>query len=83
MRKFFLGLGLVAVAAMAGGAGAWIVGRHTPANLHYIEREVERTPALGAHFASYEEGAYPDLTYAAENAVKAVVNIEAIQQVEV
>ena len=43
---------------------------------------MERTPALGTHFTSYQSDKYPDLTYAAENAVKAVVNIEAIQQVE-
>ena len=34
-------------------------------------------------FTAYEADKYPDLTYAAENAVKAVVNIEAIQQIEV
>ena len=44
--------------------------------------KVERTPALGTHFTSYQSEKYPDLTYAAENAVKAVVNIEAIQQIE-
>ena len=43
---------------------------------------MERTPALGTQFTSYQAEQYPDLTYAAENAVKAVVNIEAVQQVE-
>ena len=33
------------------------------------------------HFVSGR--AYPDLTYAAENAVKAVVNIEVVQEIEV
>ena len=51
--------------------------------MQYIEREVERNPSLGTHFTAYEADKYPDLTYAAENAVKAVVNIEAIQQIEV
>lgn len=51
--------------------------------VQYIEREVERNPSLGTHFTAYEADKYPDLTYAAENAVKAVVNIEAIQQIEV
>jgi len=74
-------LGAIAVSAAAGGLTAWTVADRT-ASVAYIEHEVERTPALGAHFASYEAGKYPDLTYAAENAVKAVVNIEAIQQVE-
>ena len=52
-------------------------------NVEYIERTVERTPALGAQFTSYQEGAYPDLTYAAENAVRAVVNIEVISEIEI
>ena len=82
MKKAFLFLGLVAVSAAAGGVSAWtIAGR--AAQVRYVEREVARTPALGTQFTAYEEGSYPDLTYAAENAVKAVVNIEAIQQVEV
>ena len=40
--------------------------------------------AANAHVAKVEQSThYPDLTYAAENAVKAVVNIEAILEVEV
>ncbi len=34
------------------------------------------------HFTSYKQEKYPDLTYAAENAVKAVVNIEATVRVQ-
>ncbi len=41
------------------------------------------TPALGAHFTSYEQGNYPDLTYAAENAVRAVVGIEVISEIDI
>ena len=37
----------------------------------------------GTHFTSYQAEQYPDLTYAAENAVKAVVNIEVVQEIEV
>lgn len=81
MRKALLFSATIAVAAAAGGLTAWAVADRT-ASVAYIEREVERTPALGAHFTAYEADKYPDLTYAAENAVKAVVNIEAIQQVE-
>ncbi len=81
MRKALLFLATIAVAAAAGGATAWAVADRN-ASVAYIEREVERTPALGAHFTAYEADKYPDLTYAAENAVRAVVNIEAIQQVE-
>ncbi len=82
MKKAFLILGLVAVSAAAGGLTAWAVDGKGDQTVSYVEREVERTPALGNHFTSYQNEQYPDLTYAAENAVKAVVNIEAIQQVE-
>ena len=41
-------------------------------------------PAAKTQFVSLEQStSYPDLTYAAEHAVKAVVNIEAITEVEV
>ena len=82
MKKAFLILGLVAVSAAAGGLTAWTVSADRGDSVAYIEREVERTPALGTQFTSYQAEQYPDLTSAAENAVKAVVNIEAIQQVE-
>lgn len=83
MKRHFC-LGIVAVSAVAGGLTAWSMGagKGTP-EVQYIEREVERNPSLGTHFTAYEADKYPDLTYAAENAVKAVVNIEAIQQIEV
>lgn len=71
------------MAALAGGVTAWTLGRNMEPRVAYIDREVERTPALGTHFTSYQSDHYPDLTYAAENAVKAVVNIEAVQEVEV
>ena len=84
MKKAFFVLGIVAVSAVAGGLTAWSMGagKGTP-EVQYIEREVERNPSLGTHFTAYEADKYPDLTYAAENAVKAVVNIEAIKQIEV
>lgn len=84
MKKAFLFLGVLAAAAVSGGVSAWVVSEATEGRqIEYVEREAERTPASGTHFAAYQEGRqYPDLTYAAENAVKAVVNIEAIQRVE-
>ena len=82
MKKAFLFLGFAALAAVTGGLTAWTVVGNRGTEVAYVEREVERTPALGNHFTSYRNEQYPDLTYAAENAVKAVVNIEAIQQVE-
>ncbi|MBQ5785929.1 MAG: Do family serine endopeptidase, partial [Alistipes sp.] len=42
----------------------------------------DNTPQAGNHFAAYQAEQYPDLTYAAENAVKAVVNIESIREVQ-
>lgn len=84
MKKAFFVLGIVAVSAVAGGLTAWSMGAGKGApEVQYIEREVERNPSLGTHFTAYEADKYPDLTYAAENAVKTVVNIEAIQRIEV
>lgn len=83
MRKAFLFLGIVAVSAAVGGVTAWSVARQSDEKVLYVDREVERNPALGSHFTAYQSDKYPDLTYAAENAVQAVVNIEAIQEVEV
>ena len=83
MKKTLLFLGTIAVSAVTSGVTVWAVDRSHTDKIEYIEREVERTPALGSHFTAYEADKYPDLTYAAENAVKAVVNIEAIQQVDV
>ncbi len=82
MKNVWMMLGLVALSAAAGGAASWAL-QHRQQEIAYVERTVEVAPQLGTHFAAYEQGKYPDLTYAAENAVKAVVNIEAVQQVEV
>ena len=50
MKKAFLILGLVAVSAVAGGATAWAVAKNSDGgSVEYVEREVERTPALGTH----------------------------------
>jgi Do/DeqQ family serine protease len=37
---------------------------------------------VGTHFTNYDRDNYPDLTYAAENAVKAVVNIVKTEEVQ-
>lgn len=83
MKRAILWIGTIAAAAVSGGITAWALNRSAEEKIAYIEREVVRTPALGSQFASYQADQYPDLTYAAENAVKAVVNIEAVQEVEV
>ena len=64
MKKAFLILGLVAVSAAAGGLTAWTVSADRGGSVAYIEREVERTPALGTQFTSYQAEQYPDLTEA-------------------
>ncbi|MBQ2024438.1 MAG: serine protease MucD, partial [Alistipes sp.] len=77
-------IGLSLLSAVIGAvATVYIIGGSAQGGVQVVEKVVERTPALGAHFASYEQGNYPDLTYAAENAVKAVVNIEVISEVAV
>lgn len=75
-------LGVAAVAAVAGGVSAWYVNKQIPSKIEYITTSEEHETQLGTHFTAFEESKYPDLTYAAENAVKAVVNIEAVQRVE-
>ena len=45
MKKAFLFLGAIAVAAAAGGVTAWAVSGGRGGEVKYIEREVERTPA--------------------------------------
>ena len=83
-KRAFLFLGILAVSALAGGLTAWSVARisRNGQEIKVVERTVERNPSLGTQFTAYEADKYPDLTYAAENAVKAVVNIEAVQEVE-
>ncbi|MFG6341099.1 MAG: Do family serine endopeptidase [Alistipes sp.] len=83
MKKAFLFLGVIAVAAAAGGTTAWALAERTEGQaLTYVDREVAHEPVAGTHFTSYQAEQYPDLTYAAENAVQAVVNIEVVQRVE-
>lgn len=59
MKKAFLFLGAIAVAAAAGGVTAWAVSGGRGGEVKYIEREVERTPALGTHFTSTRATSIP------------------------
>ena len=83
MRKTLSIVGIALFAAVVGAVTAVAVVSKSDNNVQVFERVVEQAPAVGAHFTSYEQGSYPDLTYAAENAVKAVVNIEVISEVAV
>lgn len=84
MKKFFVYVSVCALVAVLSSAIAArvVASRMEGQNIEYVEKTVERAPALGTHFTAYAPGEYPDLTYAAENAVKAVVNIEATLEVQ-
>ncbi len=87
MKKVVLFLGAIALTSVVGGAAAYFVAQstledlQTTASTSTLQQE-KREPQLGSQFVAYSDGEFPDLTYAAENAVQAVVNIEVIQQVE-
>ena len=77
------------MSAIAGGAAAWGVASmksNCPTTEIIDTADYGTTAAdgasLGSHFTAFNAEHYPDLTYAAENAVQAVVNIESIQEVE-
>ena len=81
MKKVILFASVVAVAMIAGGVTAYTVGAANEKNYtqNYATAFGEQA---GNHFTSYQADKYPDLTYAAENAVKGVVNIEVIQEIK-
>ncbi|MDE7068966.1 MAG: trypsin-like peptidase domain-containing protein [Alistipes sp.] len=83
MNKAFLFLGVLAAGAVAGGATAWSLSRTglSRAENHTIESAFGRAET-DSRFTAYTPERYPDLTYAAEHAVRAVVNIEVVQEVE-
>ena len=76
-----------AVSALAGGLTALGVSKYTSGESLLQSSDAstswsDTTPQAGNHFAAFQAEQYPDLTYAAENAVKAVVNIESIREVQ-
>ncbi len=90
MKRGFLLIGVCLLTSLAGGAlsahyiNGCTAAAETPEYGDRMETAAaDGLPTAGSHFTSYQPDGYPDLTYAAENAVKAVVNIEAVQQVEV
>ena len=78
--------GLLAASSLVGGVTAHLVMKcerqDNTVSQHGVSVVESVLPEAGNHFTSYQPEKYPDLTYAAENAVKAVVNIEAIQEIE-
>ncbi len=88
-KTAFLLFGAAVVSAVAGGITAIGVDRYlSQHSIGGVVNDVvtssrgEREPQAGNHFTAYQAEQYPDLTYAAENAVKAVVNIEAVKEVQ-
>ena len=76
--------GLIAAAVGIGGGATYLMmenGRTVRPQERVVEKVVEVEKAPPARFAAYRSADYPDLTYAAEHAVDAVVNIEVTQQV--
>lgn len=85
MNRKWIFAGLLAAAVAVGSGTTYLIasGNHRNAGTDApAEKIVEIEKAPAAHFTAYQPSQYPDLTYAAENAVNAVVNIEVTQQVE-
>ncbi len=88
-NRFLFAAAVVSAAALTGGVTAWVVStRLSPsqdasaiATGYDARRSVDGLASddarfgAGTHFTAYTEEGYPDLTYAAENAVKAVVSV--------
>ena len=86
MKKSILNLvAIVALSAVTTSATIYFIDNHhtsQPAATLFNDNTFAENPATDARFAaSVVPSEYPDLTYAAENAVKAVVNIEATVKV--
>ena len=86
-RNSFILVAACALSATLGGALSSFIGSQSDSvevqeAAPAVAVATPATPALGAHFTSYEQSNYPDLTYAAENAVRAVVGIEVISEID-
>ena len=86
MKKSILNLvAIVALSAVTTSATIYFIDNYRtshPAATLFNDNTFAENPATDARFAaSVVPSEYPDLTYAAENAVKAVVNIEATVKV--
>jgi len=86
-KTAFLLFGAAVISAAAGGLTAIGVNKYLSQQQEGVVSAVaaswsDEQPQAGNHFAAYQAEQYPDLTYAAENAVKAVVNIEAVKEVQ-
>ncbi len=80
MKRFFYFIFVLAASILAGGTTAYTLIKLNAENSSSIQLTNPFTSSPTNHFTSYSEQKYPDLTYAAENAVKGVVNIEKIEE---
>ncbi len=84
-NKILMVIAVIVAAVIAGGASAWIVTsvsqNQNSASGHATQVVSGGFEGAGAHFTSYTPQSYPDLTYAAENAVKAVVGVINTQEI--
>ncbi len=84
MKRSHFIIAVVAASLLASGVTAFTVAKLTQPRGHKSAYDIEfRSGGAGTHFTAWEKEGYPDLTYAAENAVRAVVNIENISEVSV
>ena len=87
MKKVLIVAGIVVASAVIGAGSATIITKNSRKNSQNEPKVIERivevgSAGVGSHFTNYQSSEYPDLTYAAENAVQAVVNIEVTQVVQ-
>ena len=88
MKKNIFILVAVCFASALFGAGvasyAVVRNAQVATTIEYVNRDGDTVPVAKTQLVALEQStSYPDLTFAAENAVKAVVNIEAITEIEV
>ena len=86
-KNTFILVAVCFVSALFGaGVASYAVVRNAQVatTIEYVNRDGDTVPVAKTQLVALEQStSYPDLTFAAENAVKAVVNIEAITEIEV
>ena len=86
-KNIFILVAVCFVSALFGaGVASYAVVRNAQVatTIEYVNRDGDTVPVAKTQLVALEQStSYPDLTFAAENAVKAVVNIEAITEIEV
>lgn len=83
MKRSIYLIAVIAASALTGAASAYFVNNHQSDVVVAPHEATEfASESVGSHFTAYDSQNYPDLTYAAENAVKAVVNIEKTEEVQ-